>query len=392
MKNRIIYPLLSVAMLASSFFIQKKEITTNAVDENLCSIVGGHAGIMSEISTWLGLQVADKNGEMIYSLSDTYAGACLDSTGKSILPTQFTLKNAAISETYDFFIRQNFVFCSHGNDGRGSYIGGAGYVNTITINVSRAFLTGEVIKIAKDSKFPDAQYLKTKGASGKMYTLDDDYYIMMNSEKNFTVVDKVFGEAKDNASRNLWDYSASNEYREADRISMKQCAKDFLSDLLQTTAYSEVDSVMNDFNKEISKFKTNSELIVIENTRSEILNNINSYFEFETSAYSTEINNYASLLINTLKVDLSNCIDLEYINACIDSLKIALESFTKNSDLSELTTIKTEYCVLLDGFNNNNPAVSEIIKKGKKEINESINKNSAFGAYITARNELLKYC
>ena len=390
MNIKVFFPLLSISIVGASFcFPRAMSTPVTGIEEDTCTLVSGTALNHTALGSWLGLCVKDNNGEMIYSHThDFYDYATDDGTfyGNYIGPDPFAYNIPADGTGHDIIIRGPYIYCSN-TEAQSHPV----YENCVSLNISRFFRVGEIIKISSGTKFPSTEYLKSRGAEGKVYTLESDSYLLFESLETcyFSVVeDKEFAKDKYNKIHYLWDYIAPNNYRDNERKEMKETAESYLQSLLASTSAEENTTIMINFEKAISAFKTDAELTEIEHQRELLLNDICSTLEINFDDYEVSVKNTLIKIVENVKHELESSFDLDYINRVINKLKVSLKSVTTKDNLS-FETYKATYLALLEPLLGDNKVVNEIVNKAILEINEAITEGSVFGAYITAKNKLL---
>ncbi len=205
----------------------------------------------------------------------------------------------------------------------------------------------------------------------------------------FSVVqDKVVAEDNYNKIHYLWDYTASSDYRVNEREEMKETAESYLQSLLASNSIEESSTIMINFNKAISNFKTEAELTEIERQRKLLLDDICSTLEINFDDYEVSVKNTLIRTIDDLKKELETSYDLDYIVDVINKLKNSLK-YVVTKDNASFETYKTAYLSLLEPLLGDNQIINEIVNKAILEINEAVTESSVLGAYITAKNKLL---
>ena len=390
MNKKVIFPLISLFTLcASSFLSKEKPFSAYSISEETCSIASGTALNHSATGSWLGICVKDSNGEMIYTRTKDFYGHATDSgnaNGEYIGPDAFVLNPSLDGKQHTIFQRSNYVYCSN-TEAQSHPV----YENCISLNISRFFKVGEIIKIAAGTKFPSSEYLKSKGTSGIVYTLDSDYYLLFESLQScyFSVVEnKEFAEDKYNKIHYLWDYKTPDNYRDGEKEEMAKTANEYLQSLFSSTSIEENSTIMINFNKAISAFKTDAELSEIEYQRGSLLDNINSTLEIDFDDYEMTIRNTLTNAVYKLKQELECSLDLNYIQNVLNKFKNAVKDITTKENPS-FELCKLNYIALLESLLGNNKIINEIINKAISEINEAITESSILGAYVVAKNKLL---
>lgn len=389
MNKKIIFPLLSLSIVGASFCFSKEKTSTVNGAGDTCTLVSGTALNHTAVGSWLGLCVKDSNGKMIYShTNDFYDYATADGTfyGNYIGPNPFPIDAGADGTQHNIYMRSPYIYCS--NTEAQSH---PDYENCVSFNISRFFRVGEIIKIASGTKFPSTEYLKSRGSEGKVYTLESDSYLLFESLQTcyFSVVqDKTFAEDKYNKIHYLWDYIAPTNYRSNEREEMKETAESYLESLLASTSLEENATIMINFDKAISAFKTDAELTEIEHQRELLLDDICSTLEINFDDYEASVKSTLMRTIENLKQELQSSFDLDYIVDVINKLKSSLK-YVITKDNLDFETYKATYIALLEPLLGDNEIINEIVNKAILEINEAVTESSVLGAYITAKNKLL---